>query len=642
MVTTSGSGRPDAGPAVDDDAGPDLGQHASPDTDRADPGSNDQGARELSDRGTGSGAVSTGDVSTGGVRTPHLTTGGPYADADAAEVTGPSPSPSPRSASGPSGPSEARQSGWTLGRWLGIAAFVALGIGLFFAYLLQARTATATSESAGQALQAWDMLHGNPILRGWTLSDVSFYTTELPEYMLVEVTRGLNADTVHVAAALSYTLIVMLGGLLAKGRATGKEGLIRFLIAAGIMLAPPLNGTALLLASPDHVGTHVPLLLIWLVVDRAPARWWKPLAVAVLLTWGQVADALVLYEAAVPLAVACAIRMYRRRGPLSGQWNDFALAVGAVASAGATKWILSSIRQAGGFRVKTPIAAFQTPAAMAADIWTELQHVLDVFGADFFGLNFGGAAIVALIHLVGVVLVAAAVVTGARRLYRETDLLVQVLTIAFVVVLAAYLFGTKQDANEIVGLLPIGAVLAGRLLTGRLTRDGLVPALSVVLVCYAGFLVGTAAQPAAPPSPQQALATWLRAHHLTYGMAGFWNASAVTVASGGHVQVRPVLSLNHQIATTLSESDASWYRPRLHDANFAIASKFRYCEGSCLTRADLRRNYGPPAATYQFDSYYVLVWNKNLLRNLPTYYWCGNVWPWNTPTTPTLTPCSAT
>ena len=95
---------------------------------------------------------------------------------------------------------------WVRGRWVGLAMFVVCGVALFFSFLAQARTAAATSESGGQALQAWDMLHGNLLLHGWTLSDVSFYTTELPEYMLVEAVHGLNVDTVHLAAALSYTL----------------------------------------------------------------------------------------------------------------------------------------------------------------------------------------------------------------------------------------------------------------------------------------------------------------------------------------------------------------------------------------------------------------------------------------------------
>jgi hypothetical protein len=39
---------------------------------------------------------------------------------------------------------------------------------------------------------------------------VSFYTTELPEYLLVEVFRGMRSDVVRICAALTYTLLVVL------------------------------------------------------------------------------------------------------------------------------------------------------------------------------------------------------------------------------------------------------------------------------------------------------------------------------------------------------------------------------------------------------------------------------------------------
>ena len=115
--------------------------------------------------------------------------------------------------------------------------------GLFYAYLLQSRVLPTDADGAGNALQAWDMLHGNILLSGWSLSDVSFYTTELPEYMLVELVRGLNADVVHVAAAITYTLVGVLAMVLAIGRATGREAALRALVVAAIMLAPAL-GTA--------------------------------------------------------------------------------------------------------------------------------------------------------------------------------------------------------------------------------------------------------------------------------------------------------------------------------------------------------------------------------------------------------------
>src|SRR5258708_2523349 len=80
---------------------------------------------------------------------------------------------------------------------------------------------------------------------------------------------------VHVSAAITYTLLVLLAGLLAKGNKTGREGLIRVAIASGIMIAPQIGpGAFLLLLSPDHIGTGVPLLLVFLLLDRAPRSRW--------------------------------------------------------------------------------------------------------------------------------------------------------------------------------------------------------------------------------------------------------------------------------------------------------------------------------------------------------------------------------
>src|SRR5579875_2757825 len=68
------------------------------------------------------------------------------------------------------------------GRWAWPAGYALAAILLFLCYLRVSGTQVVTSDGASQALQAWDMLHGNWLLKGWTLTDVSFYTTELPEY----------------------------------------------------------------------------------------------------------------------------------------------------------------------------------------------------------------------------------------------------------------------------------------------------------------------------------------------------------------------------------------------------------------------------------------------------------------------------
>src|ERR1700755_431662 len=94
------------------------------------------------------------------------------------------------------------------------------------------RSRPMTADGAGNAVQAWEMLHGNLLLQNWTVSDVPFYTTELIQYALIELVYGDRADMVHIAGAMTYTLLVLLAVALAKGRATGVEGLARMAIAA--------------------------------------------------------------------------------------------------------------------------------------------------------------------------------------------------------------------------------------------------------------------------------------------------------------------------------------------------------------------------------------------------------------------------
>jgi hypothetical protein len=82
------------------------------------------------------------------------------------------------------------------------------------------------------------------------------------------------------------------------------------------MLAPaPGDGSSTLLLTPDHLGSTVPLLLVWLVVDRCRPRWYVPVAAGILLAWGLVADPLLEVTGVAPLVLVCAIRAAQRLHP---------------------------------------------------------------------------------------------------------------------------------------------------------------------------------------------------------------------------------------------------------------------------------------------------------------------------------------
>jgi hypothetical protein len=513
-------------------------------------------------------------------------------------------------------------------RWLLAGAAVLAAAVLFGAYLRLSWTVPANSDGAGNVLQAWDMLHGNLLLRGWSLSDTSFYTTELPQYMLIVSFLGRTGAVIHVASAMTYTLIVLLAALLAKGRATGRAALARALIAAGIMLAPQLgNGVLVLESSPGHIGTSVPLLATWLVLDRAGRRWWVPPVVGAMLAWVLVADAVTFYAGIIPLAVVCGVRAYRQvvveRRPVRSAWFELSLAAAAITAIGAAWLALAIIGGQHGFVVAPVENTLTSGAQLVRRLSATFEGVLLLFGADFLGMRLGLPAASAFLHLTGLCLAAWATWTVIRGVLRARDtreLVEPVLAAAVLINLVAYTLSAldmdARSSREIAAVLPFAAVLAGRVLAARLISARLAPALSAVL---AGYLLALACGAAQPPQPaqNQQVTDWLMAHHLRYGLGGYWQAGSITLGSGTRVQVRQVVLEGEAVLSISRESQASWYDPRKHDATFLVLGPTRSPVSDFIGTVDqMRAIFGPPAGVYHLGLETVLTYHKNLLADV--------------------------
>ncbi len=494
------------------------------------------------------------------------------------------------------------------------------GVVLFGCYLHMARTVPISSDGASNVLQAWAMLHGNPLLRGWIVSDVSFYTTELPQYMLVELVRGLSPDVVHIAAALTYTLLVLLTAWVAKGRARGAEGVLRALLAAGVLIAPQQSSVDVLLAGPDHVGSAIPVLLLFALVDRAGRKWYVPAAAWLLLSWALVADQVVLITGVAPVAFVGLARGYdrvvRQRKPARSAWFELALTTAALAAVPAARETLRLIASKGGFVVWPVSNALAPFAELPHNLLQVIQGILVLFGANFPGQHVGVSAGVALLHLVGVGLVAWATGVALRR-FAICEAVVQLLAAGVVFSVVAYMLGPNaiqpNSSREFVAVLPFGAALAGRLLAGRLRRARMAPALAVVLAGYLAGFVLVASMPAAP-APNLTLARWLEAHGLDYGLADYWLANSVTVESGGKVAVRAVSSGNY-LWVDRWETDTKWYSASAHMANFVVMPSNGSPWRMAPSAAGMLKAFGEPAEVYLLDRYTVLVWDSNLLAS---------------------------
>src|SRR5215468_32932 len=371
------------------------------------------------------------------------------------------------------GESAARRPRW-LSRLLFAGGLLVAGTGLFTLYLRQSRIAPFNADGASVMLQAQAMLHGNVLLSGWWTADVSFYTTELPEYMLVEVFRGLRPDVVHICGALSYTLTVLLGALLARGRATGRAGAVRALLAAGILLAPGiLGGTQVFLENPDHAGTAVPILAMLLFLDRARERWYVPVAVCGVLAWIQVGDKLSLVAATAPVAAVAVARLVMlgvRKRPLAEFRFDALLLAAAGLSVEVARLAEAGIRVLGGFRLTPLPTDLRAPLAQTpANARMLGQIIMLLFGANSPGRAHQQIEIITRFHLIGLALAAAGLAVGiAAFCTRRADRVSQILVVATLATAAAGVFSTLLPslayAHEVAILLPFGAVLVGRML----------------------------------------------------------------------------------------------------------------------------------------------------------------------------------
>jgi hypothetical protein len=633
-------------------------------------------------------------------------------------------------------------------RWAGVGVFLLVIVVLFDAYLHLSKTYQENSDEANILLMANDMLHGNVLLHSWSVSDVPFITTELPQIALLVWMFGLHLNTAHIAAAVTYTLVVAVAMLLAKGKARGGAAVARMALALGIMLAPqPGVGIFVVIFSVGHIGTALPVMLTWLVIDRLGRKWWVPLIVAVLLGWAWTADPLVLVVAVLPLLVVCLTRVVS------------ALAVGArrdgmrgLRAAALDRWFEVWLAAAAGIGYLITWGAGQFIAAHAGYTqqgvpyefnWPQLfmqsrivvHGLLEMFGAYFVPwvdtyiqwplaqpAMSGLDEAIALTHLVGVIFAVWGACAIARRFFfRDADIVSQLLLAGIVANIAAYVpstlaHHTALNVREIAPVLPFAAVLAGRMIGDRLVRGPVwairlpgflrLPAIGtrrgpgrtgrIVQPALAGGLEsladgapadGTAADGTAPlangvsgppdgedkslgrrrrppgsprrtlrlrlvaiplvalfgwysyglfqqadtpaaPEPLTNVVAFLEANHLTYGLSGYWDASVITVETGGAVTIRAVTPACLQPYPWESRSD--WYDPTQHVANFVLLSdvagyftKFA-AAGSALYVLNVM-SYQPPynklpvPQSYVSPLYKGYRWPANLYLDVTTY-----------------------
>jgi hypothetical protein len=499
-------------------------------------------------------------------------------------------------------------------RWLVAAVWVAGGAALAAVYLRISLASRVGSDGANNVLQAWDLLHGHPLLPGWQIGDASYYFLELPLLALSEALFGLGDFAAHVASALTYTLVTVVALAAAGTGSRGTARAVRFAVVLAVLAAPLFSGLTLLaLEEPDHIGTSVFIIGSFLLIDRVPAsRWTAPLLLVILVA-GQFGDPLTRYVAVPAIVAVCGYRALAARTLRS---PDALLAATAVVSVPLSSLMTAAWVHFGGFTTAATRGGLDGPGDWphnAVTTWASLRMMFGALGVP--GATPGSwQAAFAQACLLAALFGLASVAWRWNRASRAE----QLLAVAIVVNVAVFFvssFAWTAKPHEIAAVLPCGAVLAARaLVPARITREPLAVAAVAATALVAVVPLACAATRPVFTSQQAPLVAWLEAHRLTHGLATYQDGAAATVLSGNRIQLRVI----HPGAVSLGDShyevNSAWYDASRDFADFVVANP-----GQLLPPALVEHRFGKPAALYQVQGWTILVYRKNLFRLLTPY-----------------------
>lgn len=112
-----------------------------------------------------------------------------------------------------------------------------------------------------------------------------------------------------------------------------------------------------------------------------------------------------------------------------------------------------------------------------------------------------------------------------------------------------------------------------------------------------------------PTSPEMRLSSHLQSRGLHFGYASYWNASVITVLSGGDVTIRPVWLGAEIPSPRYHLSSKRWYRQTAHvGKTFLVLNS---AENKAFKWDALIAAAGKPIDTYLFEDYIIYVFDSN-------------------------------
>ena len=503
-----------------------------------------------------------------------------------------------------------------------------------------------TSDEANPLLSAYDMTHGNPLLKGWVEPASTFYCVDLLLIGAFTLVLGKSPVILVLVPALIWAVTVWSAAAIAASYCRPDRKTAAVFSVFVVLGLPTVFATIpirLITQAPIHIGSIV--YAMWLFVlaakylsQQSTSRWTMPLFIVV-LTLLSMGDPFSPFFCALPICLACfTFRNTRRAYKLLA-----ATIVGVIAGKGLLRIIFLS----GGFEVLGMPASFVQFSNLPANASLLVQGILGLFGADFFGKAvdlaktnnafaafLGNGPVVVLARLPFVALFCAALWAMTRAVLQATLSPIEkvepmrvLLFWSIAVVIAANLFSTLPinilTSRYLLPMLVFGAILlAIEIPNTPISKAFITGALVISLVSLVSGYKAVDNKHRFAADEQQQLTDWLKANDLTQGYGQYWSAGIVTVLSGGKATVHALAATpDGKLAPFVWISSSAWFR-KPDDATkdrFVIVDT-RDAEPK-ITQENVLSTFGQPQAVYNVGPYIVDVYSPGAaipsLMNLP-------------------------
>lgn len=411
---------------------------------------------------------------------------------------------------------------------------------IFLSYL----QVSLNSDHASQVLEAADILGGNVFLKGWNLTGVSFYFSELPFYVLGTLIAGVDTYAYIIAAAAMVICLSISGYLLAAAdRGTAVSPVLIYLAAVGF---PTLDWLGYL---RGHCAVFVYLFVILLCVHKIflsgegrPALF---IVSGILTACGIMSDMLLLVIGIVPILCFCIVNLLRNQDTVFPRGKTLVLAGTSMIACAAGVLMDRVLMRIGGINKNSFL---DTRSFIDLDY---LSEKLQLFGRglfsvfrmsemwpgvsvrEFFAGCFGLALILIFLYYLFKTL-RDFFVSGSA------DLISVILCLSVLLQSAVCLFTDVYSGDDSARYIAWFPFAAGIVICRNLRLSGIPAGAAVFVFLAAGLLFGSKLSYQRAESPQDRLAAFLESNRLTEGYSDFWNSSHTTVASGGRVTVRAI------------------------------------------------------------------------------------------------------